>query len=231
MLLARRGLIRALGVFNFIMSQSHKKQTLPVKSYLGWNYARDSADFLLAEIENDPEKEYLIPSFIICLCLGIESVINDAFIDFFHRKMGKDYKDCAKPFIFMRLDEKLSVLIPLVSNYEYQLNKDHADLKKLLALFEFRNHLTHVKHHVHSATVIRDETGIIDVTMDNPHLADFYSSFTQRRITLAELKDYRELFSKINGDFRDLGGRYGKRGKFDQKDSKHGGWFKKVKKR
>jgi hypothetical protein len=213
------------------MSQSLKNQKLPVKSYQGWNYARESADFLLAEIKSDPEKEYLIPSFIICLCLGIESVINDAFIDFFHRKMGKDYKDCAKPFIFMRIDEKLSVLIPLVSNYEYQLNKDHVDLKKLLALFEFRNHLTHVKHHWHSATVIRDATGITDVIMENPNLVDFYSSFVQRRITLADLEDYRELFSNINDDFRALGGRYSVRGKFERKGSKHGGWFKRVKKR
>ena len=213
------------------MSQSLKKQKLPVKSYHGWNYARESADFLLGEIENDPEKEYLIPSLIICLCLGIESVVNDVFIDFFHRKIGNDYKDCVKPFIFMRIDEKFSVLIPLVSNYEYRLNKDHADLKKVLALFEFRNHLTHVKHHWHSATVIRDATGITDVIIDNPNLVDFYSGFVQRKITLADLKDYRELFSNINNDFRDLGGRYGKRGKFEQKSSKHGGWFQKVKKR
>jgi hypothetical protein len=213
------------------MSQSHKKQKLPVKSYSGWKYARESADFLLGEIENDPEKEYLIPSFIICLCLGIESVINDAFIDFFHRKMGKDYKDCVKPFIYMRLDEKLSALIPLVSNYEYQLNKDHTDLKKLLALVEFRNHLTHVKHHWHSATVIRDATGIIDVVLDNPRSIDFYSGFHEKEITLAELKDYKELFNKIEDDFRDLGGRYGRRGKFEQNGSKHGGWFKKVKRR
>jgi hypothetical protein len=213
------------------MSQSTKKQKLPVKSYQGWNYARESADFLLAEIKNDPEKEYLIPSFIICLCLGIESVLNDAFIDFFHRRMGKDYKDCVKPFIFMRIDEKLSVLIPLVSNYEYQLNKDHADLKKLLALFEFRNHLTHVKHHWHSATVIRDATGVTDIIIDNPNLIDFYSTFVQRKITLADLDDYRELFININKEFRDLGGRYGVRGRFEQQGFKHRGWFKKVKKR
>jgi hypothetical protein len=213
------------------MSQLHKKQTLPVKSYYGWKYARESTDFLLGEIENDPEKEYLIPSFIICLCLGIESVINDAFIDFFHRKMGKEYKDCVKPFIFMRLDEKLSVLIPLVSDYEYQLNKDYVDLKKLLVLVEFRNHLTHVKHHWHDATVVRDETGIIDVVLNNPRSVDFYSGFHEKEITLAELKIHRELFDKIEDDFRDLGGRYGKRGRFEQKGYKPRGWFKKVKKR
>lgn len=71
------------------MNKSHKKQKLPIKSYRGIGYAKDSADFLFGQIESDPDKEYLIPVFIICICLGMEGVMNDAFIDFFHSKDGQ----------------------------------------------------------------------------------------------------------------------------------------------
>ena len=113
------------------------------KSYSGLYYARKSAEHLLLEIESG--KLHLIPAFVYAVCSGIEGVINDNFIDFFHKKAGRSYKELVKPFIYMNLQEKLMIIVAVTSEYNYQIDKTFHSYKLLMKLFEIRNNFIHIK--------------------------------------------------------------------------------------
>jgi hypothetical protein len=210
------------------MNKQSNTRKSPVKSFRAIGYAHRSAKFLLDEIAKNPKEKFLVPSFIFAICAGIESTINDAYIDFFHKRMGAEYKEYAKAFIHLRLREKLIVLIPLVSNFSYRMNEDNNDFKALIGLFDLRNNLIHAKQHWHTATITQ-KGSYYYLEYDNEDSLDFYASDTPK-ITLDDLKKYMSLFKKFRQDFRNLGGSIGIAGKFERKDYKPRAWFKKIEK-
>src|SRR5689334_8485262 len=107
------------------MTKSTKQRRGPIKHYAAHAFAGRNIQFLLNEIGNSADNEFLIPSFIFAICFGLEGRANDVYIDFFHQRLGPNYKDGVKPFLYMHLKEKLLILIPLLSNFEYRLNEEN----------------------------------------------------------------------------------------------------------
>jgi hypothetical protein len=211
------------------MAKTRRREKVPVKAYTAGVYARRSAGFLLKEITNGPHKEHLIPSFISALCTGIESLINDCYIDFFHRKLGLNYRGQVNVFLYMRFKEKLATLVLLASNFEYQLNEDDQGVKGIMKLVDLRNNLLHGKQHWYSATLIEEDSGT-NLLYDNPNTSDFYRDHEQTVILVKDLKDYMKLFKRFLPDFWNLGGSIGTAGKFARKNYKPKSWFKKIEK-
>ena len=208
------------------MSKDNKPSQKMAKSYSGLYYARKSAEHLLLEIEVG--NHHLIPAFVYAVCSGIEGVINDNFIDFFHKKAGSNYKELAKPFIHMNLREKLMIIVAVTSEYRYQIDKMFPSYKLLMKLFEIRNSFIHIQQHWRPAAIItRNENGVvlsyITVEGNSP-----YDAIEDRQVTLDDLRAYLKLFLQIIEDFYQLGGSVGIPGKFQRKNYKLRGWFKKL---
>lgn len=198
-----------------------------MKTYSARGYANSNATFLLKEIAKDHEKEFLVPSFIFAICLGVEAGINDLYIDFFKHRLGPSYKDCVKPFLYLSMREKLLILLPIVSGFNFQLDLENDDVKGILRLFELRNNLTHPKQHWYVATVFNDALNESDIVLDNANITDFYSSKRGRHITVDELKEYFRLSEMFVSDFRAIAGSYRLSGGF-RKGFKPRGWFKET---
>lgn len=135
------------------------RKGVPVKTYSAGAISTRTAAFLLRSIIESPLGNDLIPSYIANLVVAIESTINDAFIDFLHKRMGADYKRHCKTFLWLRFKEKVSLLVLLASDFKYELDGDFGDLKSILSLVDLRNRLLHVKQHWFSATVTETQDG------------------------------------------------------------------------
>lgn len=89
-----------------------------------------SAKFLFKEIfENN--RPFLKPSFIYALCSIIEENFNSVIIDFFEAKFGEEYKSYAAIFIKLSIHDKISMVVPVISNFKYQLNTDNSELRTI----------------------------------------------------------------------------------------------------
>lgn len=170
------------------MSNSREERKVPVKSFTGLYYARRSAEHLLRQIAEG--NEHLIAAFIFALCSGIEGAINDVYIDYFYKKMGYNYKEFVKPFIYMNLRDKLMVIIPIVSDYKYQINEKCDDYKSLVKLFELRNGLIHVKQFWRPAFVTQEDVGY-QIAYDQSGAVDHYDAISRKELSLALLRDYQ----------------------------------------
>jgi hypothetical protein len=205
------------------MNSSRKTKRTTVKAYTAGPSARSSAEFLLKEILSDKDKTYLIPSYFSSLCLGIESVVNDAYIDLFYRKIGAEYKEHVRIFLYMRFKEKLSTMILLASDFKYQLNEKDKDIKGIFKIVEFRNQLLHAKQHWNPSTKIIENDAAFDGGLDNPDHSDFYSDPKTRGEWLNSLEDYMRLHNWFVQEFGTIG-----QGVLTRRDYKPRSWLKKV---
>lgn len=170
---------------------------------MGRHVTRRSAEFLLVQIRSSEESAgYLIPSFIISVCAGIEGLISDTYINHFFQHFGMDYKKYVRPFLFMNHHERLRLLFPLISGYRFALNEDSERVKALLRLFETRNRLVHIKHHKTAATIVEHEHGS-DILFDNPDYTDFYS-FGRDSIKMKDLRAALQLLSFYENFFWEI---------------------------
>jgi hypothetical protein len=202
-----------------------KVRELPVRSNSGGYSARQSAEFLLQAIERDPEADFLVPYFVAALCAGIEAALNTAYVDHFHKHLGKAYRKYAKPYLMLRLEERLIQLPFLVSGFKYVLNEKDPRVKQVLRLFDLRNQMLHVKHLWHYADITEDERGtIIDIRFADRHDSDPYR-LDKKPVDLCELREHMKLHKVFVAQFLNLGSR------MTRKNFKSREWFVPVTKK
>lgn len=177
------------------------KNTTIVQSNIGIVYSRYAAEYLLKEIDGADadafKREFLIPSFLSALCAGLEGQINDGYIDFFFRKVGKNYKKYLRPFLSRDIRERFKILILLISDYKYELNEANADIKALFELFDLRNKLLHVKNHKHEVSYTGDKDYWYDFAFVTPDETDPYQDKVTTVINESQLKRFMKVYNTL----------------------------------
>lgn len=177
------------------------KNTTFVQSNTGIVYSRYAAEYLLKEIEgadaDDFKREFLIPSFLSALCAGLEGQINDGYIDFFFRKMGKNYKKYIRPFLSRDIRERFKILILMISDYKYELNEANPDIKALFELFDLRNRLLHVKNHRHEVSYTGDKDYWYDFAFVTPDETDPYQDKVTTVINESKLQRFMKVYNTL----------------------------------
>ncbi|WDT76604.1 MAG: hypothetical protein MPW16_05185 [Candidatus Manganitrophus sp.] len=195
----------------------------PIQSNYGVWASRQSAEFLLREMESESYRHFLAPSFIAALCAGIEGEINTCYVDFFHKKLGKKYRPYIRPYLMLRVEDRLTQLPLLLSNFKYGLNDKNPKVKQVLQLFERRNQLLHVKHLWHYADITEDEKGkIIAIKYHDENDRDPYRDSTTEFVEKSDLRTYMKLYNEFIPRFASLASR------ITRKNFNPHGWFVRV---
>ena len=134
-------------------TRSGSPKVLPISIKKRSPNTRSAADTLLQLLRaSDPKRHIddndLLPAYVVSVCAAIEHRMNDAYIDHFHRLLGFNYASYAAPYLRFRVEEKLGMLMPLLSDFKYELNRDSQHVKFLFRLFRLRNRLVHQVPHV-----------------------------------------------------------------------------------
>ncbi len=194
----------------------------PIQSNTGVWTSRKTAEFLLEKIKENVENQFLVPSYVAAICSGIEGDINTAYIDHFHKNLGKSYNKYVKPYLFMKVYDRLTQLPIIISNFKYRLNLDNKDIKKVCKLFELRNSYLHVKHMWHYADVYEDLHGnLIDIKYHDQNHPDPYRDW-DHFVDPKELDDCMKLFDKFLPTFYNIAKR------INRKNFNPGDWFIKI---
>jgi hypothetical protein len=109
---------------------------------------RVAADFLLRQLraegkDSDLNNNSLLPAYIVSVCAAVENRLNRAYIDHFYRLVGDNYGQYTAPYIRLRIEEKLGMLIPLISNFKFEIDRKHERVLFLFKIFRLRNRLVH----------------------------------------------------------------------------------------
>ncbi|UAA37857.1 hypothetical protein KIH87_14290 [Paraneptunicella aestuarii] len=183
--------------------QEKLQSDVAVQSNAGIYTARRAAEHLLHEINSN--HEFLIPSFLSSIAAGIEGEINTAYINHFHKKFGKQYTKHIKPYLFMKIYDRLSQLPIVLSGFKYMLNDQDERIKAIFELFELRNRVLHIKHLHHYADIYQDENGnILNINYHTPNHPDPYREHFANFPKIEELNSYLELFYKVIRKFNNL---------------------------
>jgi len=113
---------------------------------LGTFEARHAANHLLEKITEE-KADFLKPSLIYSLSSLVEGKLNACFIDFCYSKFGDEYKNFSKSFIKMSIHDKFNLIIPIISNYEFNLNHSNKNIIVIKKMISVRNQLIHIKSH------------------------------------------------------------------------------------
>jgi hypothetical protein len=130
------------------------KKTGPLRSNYATLTAKRAANFLREAVVagTDPFNS-LTPYYVAAVCACMEGALNNCFVEHLHRKMGKSYAQQLRPFLFMKVQDRMELAPLLLSDFKYKLNEKHDLVKRTLRLFDMRNHFLHVKDLWHYAEV------------------------------------------------------------------------------
>jgi hypothetical protein len=124
---------------------------------------RVAADQLLSMIRqsnSSPIDEHpLLPAYVVSVCAAIEYRLNHAYIQHFRRLLGDNYEAYASPCLRLRIEEKLGLLIPLISEFRLEVDRKNSRVLLLFRIFRLRNRLIHQVPHYHEAIFERHEDG------------------------------------------------------------------------
>lgn len=147
-----------------------------LRQSIGQSYALSSLDHLRTALK-EPQSLFLVPTFVITACVVVEAAINDNYIDHFHHVMGDDYMRIARPLLYLNFRERLSLLFPVISDWKFVLNEKHERVRALLAMFELRGRMIHVKHHYRRATLSTTPDGTYLVAGPEIDASDPYDEY------------------------------------------------------
>lgn len=90
--------------------------------------------------EGEPE-ELAVPYVLTCAAC-LESKLNDSLLFSARKRYGDDV---AEALMWLSLPAKLNVVVPLMTQGQYRINKEHFVYRSLSSLIRTRNRLTHAK--------------------------------------------------------------------------------------
>ena len=115
--------------------------------------ARVGADVLLrlirrSHLRSDIDGHHLLPAYVASVCAAVEYRINEAYIGHFSELIGRGYEPYVAPYLRLKIEEKLGLLPPLLSDFRLEVNRKNERVQFLYRLFRLRNRLIHQVPHL-----------------------------------------------------------------------------------
>jgi len=155
------------------------------------NCAKQTAEYIYTSVieKNEADKEFMIPHLFISMGTVIEGLLNNVLIDYFYHKLGTSHYDYVKTFLGLAFHNKLKLTVPLITDYQYELNMNKKDkrnyLKKIYEIIDIRNMFVHVKEHPFTYRDIDESLSIL-----TPKDSDREPQLTIERLTTKDYKGY-----------------------------------------
>ena len=92
------------------------------------------------EVERQPDA--LVIPYVLTCAAYLESKLNDSLFEFSVRRFGEEV---ATALMSLSLQGKLNILVPVLTDGRYRINKQHFVYQRLITLVRVRNSITHAK--------------------------------------------------------------------------------------
>lgn len=92
------------------------------------------------KVDSDPDT--LVVPYVVTCAAYLEAKLNDSL---FHHVLSKYGEEVAGAYISMSLPKKLLVIVPVLTEGKYSINKRHFVYERLVSLIRVRNSLAHAK--------------------------------------------------------------------------------------
>lgn len=90
----------------------------------------------------DPDPDTLVVPYVITCAAYLEAKLNDSL---FHHTLSKFGEEVAGAFVSLSLPKKLLVVVPVLTEGKYSINKRHFVYGRLASLIRVRNSIAHAK--------------------------------------------------------------------------------------
>ncbi|MBI5375859.1 MAG: hypothetical protein HZA77_10520 [Candidatus Schekmanbacteria bacterium] len=97
--------------------------------------------------------DFLVIPYILTCAAYLESKLNDSFHDT-EKQYGNDF---SYAMMSLSLPNKLKVLVPVLTNGKFVINKEHFVYQRLISLIRVRNTIAHAKSELKEITANEDE--------------------------------------------------------------------------
>lgn len=161
---------------------------------------RIGADVLLRLLRSSSKKwaidgHHLLPAYVASVCAAIEHRLNEAYISHFSKLIGRGYEPYVAPYLRLKIEEKFGILIPLISDFQLEVNRKDKRVQFLYKLFRLRNRLIHQVPHLIDAEIEEYEQGYARITyMGN----QFRYSHAHPEWTTIQRKDLVAIQAALN---------------------------------
>ena len=92
--------------------------------------------------QSEDKPALLVVPYVLTCAAYLESKLNDSLSDFGAKEYGDDV---AAALTSLSLRHKLNVLVPVLTQGKYRINKDHFVYQRLVSLIRVRNSIAHAK--------------------------------------------------------------------------------------
>lgn len=92
------------------------------------------------EVEGRPNT--LVIPYVLTCAAYLESKLNDSLFEFSVKRFGEDV---ATALMSLSLPGKLNILVPVLTDGRYRINKQHFVYQRLISLIRVRNSIAHAK--------------------------------------------------------------------------------------
>ncbi len=92
------------------------------------------------EVERQPDT--LVIPYVLTCAAYLESKLNDSLFEFSVKRFGEDV---ATALMSLSLPGKLNILVPVLTDGRYRINKQHFVYQRLISLVRVRNSIAHAK--------------------------------------------------------------------------------------
>jgi hypothetical protein len=158
--------------------------------------AADQLLSLIRESDVSPIDEHpLLPAYVGYVCAAIEYRLNHAYVQHFRRLLGDNYEAYASPCLRLRIEEKLGLLIPLISGFRLEVERKDPRVQLLFKVFRLRNRLIHQVPQYHEAIFERHEDGSATI---HPKDKALMYAHSRQEWTLIRRGDLVTIHSSLN---------------------------------
>jgi len=120
-------------------------------------------DRLRKHYEAGEQPESLVIPYVLTCAAYLESKLNDSLLEFATKRYGEDV---AGAFMSLSLPRKLNVLVPLLTEGRYRINREHFVYQRLASLIRVRNSITHAKSETEEIGAIPED--LVSVPVISP---------------------------------------------------------------
>lgn len=96
------------------------------------------------------KSEFLVVPLVLTCAAYLESRLNDSLSQFAGQRLGADV---AEALMSLSLPKKLTVLVPVLTDGRYDINKNHFVYQRLASLIRVRNDISHAKSELEVTSV------------------------------------------------------------------------------
>jgi hypothetical protein len=104
------------------------------------------------EAESQPDT--LVIPYVLTCAAYLESKLNDSLFDFALKRFGEDV---AMTLMSLSLPGKLNILVSVLTDGKYRINKEHFVYQRLISLIRVRNSIAHAKSEIEEISVAPED--------------------------------------------------------------------------